>query len=202
MSQTAQPKQRGTRPEDRGESVSDTDFSPDDAFEVLNNHRRRYALHHLKRNGPEANIGELSEHIASWENGTGVAEVGSAQRKRVYTSLQQFHLPKLDEKGIIEYDERQGRAALTDEADKIDMYLEVVYESDIPWSEYYLGLAAVNAVVAIAMLTNLGPFGMLQDVALVAFIITSLTISAVAHVYHDMSHRLGANEKPPTAKNQ
>ena len=37
------------------------------AFELLGNDRRRYALHHLMRT-ESAEIGELAEHVAAWEN--------------------------------------------------------------------------------------------------------------------------------------
>lgn len=172
-------------------------LSTDDVFELLSNQRRRYALHHLQQNGEKSDLGDISEHVASWENHITVPEVSSAERKRVYTSLQQFHLPKLDEKGIVEFDERAGTVELTEQAKDLDVYLEVVRGKDIPWSQYYLGLSAVNAALIAAVLVGAPPFSMLPDLAWGAFAVTTMLVSAVVHTYYNSAMRLGAMERPP-----
>ncbi|MFD1587085.1 hypothetical protein ACFR9U_08815 [Halorientalis brevis] len=142
-------------------------------------------------------LGDLSEHIAAWENGTTVEEISANERKRVYTSLQSHHLPKMAERGIIEYDSRAGVIELTDQGDELDVYLEVVAGRDIPWSQYYLGLSAVNATIVAAVAVGVWPLSLLSDIAWAAFIVTTVLVSAIAHVYRDSSMQLGTNEKPP-----
>lgn len=179
-----------------GEPGAGLQLSTDETFELLSNHRRRYALHHLSREGT-AELGSLSRQIASWENGTEVAEVSSAERKRVYTSLQQFHLPKMEEQGVVRYDDRAGEVELASAAEDLDVYLEVVEGRDIPWSQYYLGLAAVNAALLAAVGIDAAPFTALPDFAWGVFVVTTLVISALVHTYYNSGMRLGAAEQPP-----
>jgi hypothetical protein len=175
----------------------DENVTTDDAFELLSNHRRRFALHHLKYNGPSAELGELADQIASWETGQPVPGVGSDERKRVYTSLQQFHLPKLEENGIIEYDDRAGTVELTESAEDLDVYLEVVQGRDSPWSQYYLWLAGVNAGLIAAVFAGAWPLTVLPDIAWAVFVVVTFVISALFHLYHTSEMRLGSAEEPP-----
>jgi hypothetical protein len=176
---------------------ADEAVSTDEVFELLSNKRRRFAIHYLKRTDDQADLGNLSEHVAAWETDTPLREVDSAQRKRVYTSLQSHHLPKLDDQGVVDYDERAGEVELTDTAADLEMYLEIVDRKDVPWSQYYLGLAGISAIIIAGALLDSGPFALLPDIGWAAFVVTSLAVSAAVHVYHDTSRRLGTSEKPP-----
>lgn len=183
------------------EATSDA-VSTDEVFEVLSNQRRRFTLHYLKHRNERVELGELSERVASWENETALDEVDSAERKRVYTSLQSHHLPKMAERGVVEYDERAGEIELDASAANLDVYLEVVEGKDVPWSQYYLGLGAVNAALVAAAAVGVWPFGTLSAVALAAFVVTTLVVSAAVHVYHDSSQRLGEQERPPEVRDR
>jgi hypothetical protein len=205
VSRVAQTPQEGSL--DVEESADETPardeaVSTDEVFELLSNKRRRFAIHYLKRTDDHAKLGELSEHVAAWETDTPLKEVDSAQRKRVYTSLQSHHLPKLDDQGVVDYDDRAGEVELTDSAADLEMYLEVVEGGDVPWSQYYLGLAGVSAVIIAGALVNAGPFTLLPDIGWAAFVVTSLAVSAAVHVYHDTARRLGTSEKPPELRDQ
>jgi|AntRauTorcE11898_2_1112593.scaffolds.fasta_scaffold28981_1 hypothetical protein len=181
--------------DDRGD---DATLSRDETFEILSNHRRRFALHHLQQNGDQAQLGDLSEHVAAWENDIAVAEVSSTERKRVYTSLQQFHLPKMDEKGILEFDDREGTVTLTPAAEDVDIYLEVVDSNDVPWSQYYLGLAAVNLGVLAGALAGIYPLTLVSSSGLALFVVTTFLVSALVHTYFSRTEmRLGDSDTPP-----
>jgi hypothetical protein len=175
----------------------DGSMSADDAFEVLSNRRRRYALHHLKATDRQVELGELSEHVASWENDTSISEIDSNERKRVYTSLQSHHLPKMDEQGIVNYDDRAGMVELTETAEDLDVYLDVVHGRDVPWSQHYLGLSAVNAALVAAAFLDAWPITVLPDIAWAAFVVTTVAASALVHTYHDSVNRLGTHDTPP-----
>ncbi|WP_449267256.1 DUF7344 domain-containing protein [Haladaptatus litoreus] len=43
-------------------------------------------------------------------------EITSRQRKRIYNSLQQTHLPKLERTGFVTYNSARGSAKLTEQA--------------------------------------------------------------------------------------
>lgn len=170
----------------------------DETFEILSNHRRRYALHHLQQNDECADLGDLSEHVAAWENDIGVSEVSSSERKRVYTSLQQFHLPKMDEKGVVEFDDREGVVELTAAAEDVDIYLEVVDVDDVPWSQYYLGLAVANLGILAGSLAGLYPFTIVPSGGLALLVVTTFLVSALVHAYFTRTEmRLGDNDTPP-----
>ncbi len=80
----------------------------DDAYHILQNERRRRALAFLAERDWLVNVGVVAEHIAAIENDVDVDELTAQQRKRVYISLYQAHLPKLDEHGIVDYDQSRG----------------------------------------------------------------------------------------------
>lgn len=170
----------------------------DELFHVLRNRRRRYAIHHLKVNeGSEpVGVGELATQIAAWENGVTVDEVTSTQRRRVYNALKQTHLPELDRTDLVKED--RGDLVLTDQAEQLDMYLELVPEKDIQWSEYYLGLGAAGLAVTTVAWLDVGPFAVFPDIAAGVFLTVALVISAVAHYYfYQHASLLGRSEKPP-----
>lgn len=169
----------------------------DEAFDLLSNHRRRYTLYHLSRNGKRAAIGELSERIAAWENGTSLREVSADERKRVYTSLQQIHLPRMDETGVVEFDDRAGVVELGPAAEDLDVYMETVEGRDIPWSQYYLLLATINTVVLAAGQVGLSPLSTLPGVAVGVFAVTTFALSALLHAYYGRTEMRMNTGGPP-----
>ncbi|WP_229112572.1 DUF7344 domain-containing protein [Halapricum desulfuricans] len=191
----------GARGKDERDESPKTELSRDDAFEILSNRRRRFALHHLQHNGERAELGELSEHVAAWENDSGVQEISASERKRVYTSLQQFHLPKMDDKGVVEFDDREGVVELTPAAEQMDVYLEVVEDNDIPWSQYYLGLAAVNLGLLVAATAGTYPLRLVPDAGWGLFVVTTFLVSALVHTYYSRTEmRLGDSDNPPEVR--
>jgi len=112
---------------DGGDTEPTTDISEDELFDVLSNQRRRFAVHLLKREEDDSiAIGDMAEQIAAWENGIETTEITGNERKRVYTALQQSHLPKMDKAGVIDFNKNRGvvepMPAMTD----VDVYMDVV----------------------------------------------------------------------------
>lgn len=172
----------------------------DDLFHVLRNRRRRFAIHHLKRASGPVDVGELATQVAAWENGVSASEVTSRQRRRVYNALQQTHVPELDETGIVDVDRRE--VELTDRADDLDLYLEVVPTSDVPWSKYYLVLGVVGLVAVGVTWLNAGPVGAFPDVTAGAFLSVALLVSAGANYVDQHQGRLGESERPPELRGE
>lgn len=94
----------------------------DRIFSLLQNHRRRLVLEYL-RTHDSTTQGDLARHIASIENGVPEDAVTSTQRKRVYISLHQTHLPKLDDADAISFDQDRGTVERAPETDELLAYL-------------------------------------------------------------------------------
>jgi hypothetical protein len=168
----------------------------DELFDVLANQRRRYALHALQGHA-DAEIGPLAERVAAWENDIAVAEVNSAERKRVYTALQQTHLPKMDGAGVVDFDKNRGVVEPTEAFEDATVYMDVVRGREIPWSQYYLALSAVAAALLAAVWVNAYPFSALPDLAWGVFAVVAFCVSSLVHYYYARGNRLGAGESPP-----
>lgn len=82
----------------------------DEAFHVLQNARRRAVLRFLldRPDQEEFRMRNLAEAVGAWEHDTTVRQLSSDERQRVYIALYQSHLPKLDEYGIIRYNQSRG----------------------------------------------------------------------------------------------
>ncbi|MEF8777380.1 MAG: hypothetical protein V5A36_00560 [Natronomonas sp.] len=132
----------------------------DRTFETLSNPRRRQALRYLRAHKADSPvvIRDLAERIAAWENDIPTVEVTYKQRKRVYTSLYQSHLPKLHSYGFIDYDSDRGTIELTPQAEQLDIYLEVVPNGSLSWSDVYLGTSVVAAALVTAFYFGAIPF--------------------------------------------
>ncbi|WP_254425863.1 hypothetical protein [Haloprofundus sp. MHR1] len=184
---------------DSGESTTDEEGpSEDELFDVLSNRRRRYALHALLNEGT-CELGDLAELVAAWENGVSVEDVSSTERKRVYTALQQSHLPRMDECGVLTFDKRSGSVSPSPSLDEFEVYMDVVRGNDIPWSEYYLGLAGVSVVVLSAAWVDVYPLSAVSDLSWFAFVVAAFSASALTHVYFTRRMKLGTRETPPGA---
>jgi hypothetical protein len=170
-------------------------LSKSEIFDLLRNKRRRYLLHYMKQ-AEKAELGDLATRIAAWEYGEAVETVSSDQRKRVYTTLQQTHLPRMNEADIVDYDADRGVVRRTEHTDKLNVYLEVVPRNEFPWREYYLSLGAVSLGLGAAVWADVTPFTTVPDVTWVLLVATVLTLSAAVHVYREHSMRLGAEEIP------
>ena len=83
------------------------DLSKDVVFGILQNSRRRKVLRYLDMNGGRATLSDLAEYVVKEENDLEEGMWTSKQRKRVYISLYQSHLPKMRDAGFITYDERK-----------------------------------------------------------------------------------------------
>jgi hypothetical protein len=186
--------------EEETDAGSDESLSEDELFDVLASRRRRYAVHALEDVDGETDLGTLAEQVAMWEYDVDVGELSSTERKRVYTALQQSHLPKMDEAGLVDFNKDRGVIEPTSELNDIDIYLEVVSGDEIPWSKYYLGLAGLGGSVLLALWTNAWPFTLLPDLAWMTFVVVAFAVSAAMHAYYASNRRLGNEEKPPEAR--
>ncbi|MFP8954462.1 hypothetical protein ACLI4Z_16060 [Natrialbaceae archaeon A-arb3/5] len=174
-----------------------SDLSQGEVFEVLRNQRRRYVLHFLKQDDRPVELGDLAQQVAAWEYETTLEGVTPEQRKRVYTTLQQTHLPKMDEAGILTFDSDAGVIEATDRTRDISVYLEIVPGHEFAWRELYLSLGAVSCALVAALWLGIYPLTMLSNLTWMAIIAATVTLTAGAHIYHERHMRLGEGDQPP-----
>lgn len=174
-----------------------TEFTRDDIYEALSNKRRRFVMHYLQQYGHTGSLGTIAEHVAAWENNIDVSAIGSGDRKNVYTSLQQFHLPKMEDIGLIIFDQRAGTVELSQAAVEIDIYTELVGKHELPWSMYYLSLGGIGGSIITGSTVGAIEFVDIDPIAGGIFTITSICVLAVIHTYYMRQNQIGENEKPP-----
>ncbi|WP_090506440.1 DUF7344 domain-containing protein [Natronorubrum sediminis] len=172
-----------------------SDSRKGEIFDLLSNQRRRYTIHYCKRENEPVTIGDLAEHVAAWELDKEVTELTSAERKRVYTSLQQTHLPTLERADVIEFDDRT--IELTDEAADLEIYLDIVPSGSIPWAMYYLGLTAIGAVVVSGLWLGAIPTETVSELFWGTLVFSVFGVSAVVHAFQARKQQLGRMERPP-----
>lgn len=77
-------------------------------FDVLKNRRRRRVLEILHEQEGQTTLSAMAECLAAIENDKPREMLSSQERKRVYIGLYQFHLPRMDRAGVIEFDRNRG----------------------------------------------------------------------------------------------
>jgi DNA-binding transcriptional ArsR family regulator len=123
--------------------------SKDELFQVLSNSRRRHIIYYLSQEGHELSLKTLATKIAAVESGVPESTITSEERQRVYISLYQTHLPKLEETNIVTYDEDERTVALTDDLLESGFFWmrESADDEPRPWLRYYLALSGVSWVL-------------------------------------------------------
>jgi predicted house-cleaning noncanonical NTP pyrophosphatase (MazG superfamily) len=168
----------------------------DEIFEMLSNRRRRFVIQYLKNEEEAGTLSDIAEHVAAWENDSTVTDISASERKTVYSSLQQFHLPKMDETGVVEFDRRAGVVELTDTASELDIYLEVVDRYDIPWSFYYMGISAIGAILVGLASLGVQPFAAIPMAGWAVFLLGTFGVSSVSHFLLSRGMRLESADTP------
>mgnify|MGYP006286632347 CR=1 FL=1 len=130
-------------------------------------------LRYLRTAGGRVQLRELAEQVAAWEQETTVDDLRSDERQRVYISLYQSHLPKLDNHDIIDYDKDRGWIEPTPHTERLYPYLEPLSRDSSPdqWPRRYAATAVCCGLGLVAVSAGVGPsVGLVSAwVVLVAF---------------------------------
>jgi DNA-binding transcriptional ArsR family regulator len=89
-------------PTDAGTSIGSESLTR--VFSALANPRRRRALHYLERHR-ELSLATLADEVAEREADVPLREIDEETVKTVYLSLYHTHVPKLEDAGIVAYDQ-------------------------------------------------------------------------------------------------
>lgn len=168
-----------------------------DMYDILSNQRRRYAVHAIKQHRRPIELGALADRVSAWEGESISDDVPIKRRKSVYTALQQVHLPKMDRAEIVEFDKDAGVIEPTQKLKELDIYLEFVENNEIPWHQFYLGLALIHAAVLVALWIDVWPLTIVSGYVWGGLLVATFILSAVLHNYYMQGKRLGSQIKPP-----
>lgn len=138
-------------PETPAESTGEVGSKPteiplDVVFDLLSNERRRHVLRYLHVESPSTTLGALAEYIAAIENDKPESALSSTERKRVYISLYQSHLPKMSSADVIDFDVDRKTVELADNAEYLMRFLPE--QVDSPAGERSDGLFSGISTVA------------------------------------------------------
>lgn len=161
-------------------SLEKQPISQDEVFDLLSSPRRRYVLYHLRDTGEELDLTTLAEEVAAWENETAVEDLTRQERKRVYVSLYQTHIPRLVDAGLVDHDTDSGTVSLGDSAGEVDQYLQGDTSSHV-WQWAYLGLAVASTGLFLAV----SAAGLqVAESALIVVFLTLFLVTSMAHTIH------------------
>ena len=184
------------------DSRTEGEISDADVFEILSNRRRRFALHAIKRREEPIELSELSEQIAAWEIGAEPDDIRYEDRRSVYVTLKNIHIPMMDERGVVEFEQQTKTVRSTDLLSKLDVYVEALRKDEIPWSSYYIGLAAICLSVVIAVAADVPGAAALDPLDVGVITVVAFGVSSLVHHLVDRRNRLGSTEEPPELRRQ
>ena len=130
------------------------ELSATEAHDILSNQRRLAIVAALREEG-ELSARELSERIAAQE--TGSSPPPRDARRSVYVSMTQTHLSRLERNGIVTVED--GTVRLDEGAEQIYFYMESVPRYGITWNEFTGGCALLGALMVLASVVGVPPFG-------------------------------------------
>lgn len=175
-----EPESRREAPtEEQNDRRQGEEFDRDELFHLLQNERRRRALDYLRGKEGSVRMRDIVDHVAAAEHDTTPEALRSDERKRVHIALYQSHLPKLDQAGVLEYNQDRGIVTRTERAAELDRFLaagavadiepesiggEAAYPGDDAadersrvadegWHRYYLALAVLGLLSVGAAVT-------------------------------------------------
>jgi hypothetical protein len=152
-----------------------------EVHEILRNDRRRATIEVLREKLGAVSLRALSETIAERE--VGESPPPRNVRESVYNSLHQTHLPKLDDRGIIEYDRDRKTVQLEEGARDVYVHMEVVNRYGITWADYYrsLGVLALMSIVAAGLGT---PFlASIEPMLIASFFLVIFALSTARQLW-------------------
>lgn len=161
---------------------TDADQTPtrEEIFDLLSNERRQCALYYLlQADEMPVDLGDLVDYVAAWENDAASGVITGDARKRVYTSLRQSHLPRLERAGLLEFRDRRGTITLTDTAEEVRSYIEEQTTDTFPWHQHYLALSIVSGGSVLLYWLGISPVDAISPSALMGAIVIAFLLSAV-----------------------
>ena len=162
--------------------MTDETLTQAELFDVFSNARRRRTVQYLKQRGGTCDLSPLVEQVAAWENDVDADDVTRAQRRRVYISLYQTHLPMLEDHGIVDWDPDGHRIELLPNVKTFEPYLDRSPNRQRSWHTLYASLSVAGALALGLTTLSIGPLS--AAAAPIVALLLSLVVLAVAAAQH------------------
>lgn len=170
----------------------------DTTFHTLSNSRRRSVIASLY-DAESMTVRELTAAVAAVEYARPPDELEYKQRKRVYTSLVQTHLPSMASYGIVDYDKDRGTVTARPVIHSFGPYLGDDSATTRAWSRTLTAVTAVFGVLTVLLALRVP---VVADVsALGLALAATLGLGALAVSYARRAHdRTGPDDGIDDAK--
>lgn len=152
----------------------------DELFQILSSHRRQQVIKICDQAQEPVALSQLAQRIAATEQGKEIDELTGKERKRIYTSLQQTHLPMMARADVIEYDGRT--AELTEDGAELSVYMDIVPPGTISWAAYYFGLSVICGIVITGVHLGIYP-QQIPEITWAVLITLLVSTSSIVHLY-------------------
>lgn len=163
--------------------MSDHELTQAELFDVFSNARRRRAVQYLKRRGGTCDLAPLVEQVAAWENDADPDDVTRTQRRRVYISLYQTHLPMLEDHGIVDWDPDDHTIDLLPHDDAFDPYLDTRHGVGRSWHRLYVTATGLGMAGLALSALSIGPLtAALAPLVALGLCLLVLAVAVVQHV--------------------
>lgn len=141
-------------------------------------------------------LSDLVTQVAAWENGTDPDQLSYDDRKSVHISLYQHHVPKMDEAGVVDYDQRGGVVELRVDPGEVAGFLRTFEHTGIQWDLYFPALSAVVAPVVLLAAADAIP-GPVPGLAWAALAAVAVAASSLAFLYDSRYRSSIRSDVPP-----
>lgn len=155
-------------------------LSQNEIFQILSSHRRQRVIEICERATAPVSLSDLAQEIAAIEEEKEITELTGTERKRIYTSLQQTHLPRMARAEVINYDGRT--IELTKEGSAITEYTDMVPPGTISWAVYYFGLSLISAITVAGVYIDIYP-AYIPDITWAVLITILVGSSSIVQLY-------------------
>lgn len=177
-----------------GTKLSVGRHSHDRLFEMLSNDRRRCVVYYLQQADGDVALSDLVDYVTAWQYEQPLDNLDSRVRARVYASLHQVHLPRLDRAELLDYDTEQNTVSASPRARDAQFYLEYDPSTDIRWSTMFGGLLAVGVGLAVAGALSMFPFAWLGTAPLVWLVLSMFGLASVGMAIHERRNKRAVAE--------
>lgn len=164
-------------------AFEDSEVAKDTLFDLLSSPRRRFILYYLHEEEPNVTLQDLADAVGAWEYEKPADQLERQERKRVYVSLYQTHIPKLAESGIIDYDVDSGQIELTDQVNEFGPYLGWE-DRPRPWQAIYVGAALMSGLFYLLVTFDISVFALVPEVVAGGIVIGAFAGIAIWHYLH------------------
>lgn len=106
-----------------GSNPMESRQSFDMIFDQLSHPRRRCALACLLEKRGRISLADLAEEVAIREQEVPITEISAEEVREVETTLYHWHIPKLAEAGVVEYDLERALVQLAEGTEQIERFV-------------------------------------------------------------------------------